>query len=56
LLDMAAGSAFEDDALGLHNSIRSEKGAAALAWDDTLAAYAQQVADTCDYKHSGGPY
>jgi uncharacterized protein YkwD len=38
------------------NAIRSLKGAVAFTWNDTLAAYAQQVANTCVFKHSGGPF
>jgi uncharacterized protein YkwD len=38
------------------NSIRLRKGADAFTWNSTLAAYAQQVANTCIFKHSGGPY
>jgi pathogenesis-related protein 1 len=45
-----------DQYLDAHNSIRSQKGAVALVWDDTLASYAQQVANTCVFQHSGGPY
>jgi len=52
----ARASASEADYLDAHNSIRAEKGAVALVWSDTLASYAQQVANTCVFQHSGGPY
>jgi len=45
-----------DQYLSAHNTLRAEKGAVALVWDDTLANYAQQVANTCVFEHSGGPY
>ena len=42
--------------LSAHNTIRAQKGAVALVWDDTLANYAQQWANGCKFQHSGGPY
>lgn len=40
--------------LSLHNSIRSEHGAAALTWSSDLAAAAKGWADKCVFQHSGG--
>jgi len=37
-----------------HNSIRAQHGAADLTWNDTLASEAQQWANGCVFKHSGG--
>jgi len=45
-----------DQYLSAHNTIRAQKGAVALVWDDTLANYAQQWANGCKFQHSGGPY
>lgn len=49
-------SSDEQAYLSAHNSIRSSKHAVALTWSDKLASYAQGVANTCVFKHSGGPY
>lgn len=44
----------------LQNAARADVGVAPLAWDDTLAAYAQRYAGErkgdCALEHSGGPY
>jgi uncharacterized protein YkwD len=40
--------------LQAHNSVRSQHGAADLTWSDNLAAKAQQWANGCQFKHSGG--
>ena len=45
-----------DQYLSAHNTIRAQKGAVALVWDDTLASYAQQWANGCKFQHYGGPY
>ncbi|KZS94118.1 PR-1-like protein [Sistotremastrum niveocremeum HHB9708] len=42
--------------LELHNNIRAVKGAGPLSWNTTLEAYAQSWADSCQFKHSGGPF
>ncbi|KAI0304841.1 CAP domain-containing protein [Russula brevipes] len=42
--------------LSLHNKFRQSHGANVLAWSDKLVAAAKAVADTCIFKHSGGPY
>lgn len=46
--------------LGHHNVHRANHSAADLVWDDTMATYAQQTADTCVYAHDtttgGGGY
>jgi uncharacterized protein YkwD len=40
--------------LKAHNDFRAKHGARALSWDNTLAAKAQQWANRCQFKHSGG--
>lgn len=40
--------------LQAHNSVRSQHGAADLTWSNDLAAKAQQWANGCQFKHSGG--
>ncbi|EKM57288.1 uncharacterized protein PHACADRAFT_208390 [Phanerochaete carnosa HHB-10118-sp] len=40
--------------LSAHNSVREQHGAAALTWNNELAAKAQQWADGCIFQHSGG--
>lgn len=57
-----AGSDFALEVLAYHNYVRDIHGAPALAWDQTLADYAQSYADylasdvTCPFAHSGGSY
>ncbi|SCV70294.1 BQ2448_1688 [Microbotryum intermedium] len=42
--------------LNEHNKFRAAHGANPLVWDDTLAKFAQDYANKCVFKHSGGPY
>ncbi|XP_059177205.1 uncharacterized protein LOC131956678 [Physella acuta] len=42
--------------LDAHNAERATAGIAALAWNDTLAEFAQAFIGNCVFKHSGGPY
>jgi len=49
-------TSFEEAYLTPQNNIRVQKGASAYTWNNTLAEYAQTVANTCVFKHSGGPY
>ncbi|KAA1468657.1 PR-1-like protein [Dentipellis sp. KUC8613] len=44
----------EQQYLSGHNSFRAQHGAAALTWSDELASKAQQWANGCVFKHSGG--
>lgn len=37
-----------------HNNVRSQHGAAPLVWSNNLASKAQQWANGCQFKHSGG--
>ncbi|EPT04257.1 hypothetical protein FOMPIDRAFT_1021941 [Fomitopsis schrenkii] len=43
-----------DKYLSDHNTVRAQHGAAALTWNNTLAAAAQSWANGCVFKHSGG--
>lgn len=40
--------------LNTHNSFRAKHGASPLVWDGVLASKAQQWANGCKFKHSGG--
>ncbi|KAF9478051.1 PR-1-like protein [Pholiota conissans] len=40
--------------LQAHNSVRAQHGAAPLTWNDNLSSKAQQWANNCVFKHSGG--
>ncbi|CAO1634766.1 unnamed protein product [Sympodiomycopsis kandeliae] len=52
-----AGLSADDEAvLEDHNEKRAQLNAPALTWDTTLAQFASQYADQCQFKHSGGPY
>ncbi|KAG6588723.1 hypothetical protein SDJN03_17288, partial [Cucurbita argyrosperma subsp. sororia] len=48
------------DYVDAHNAIRAEVGVEPLQWNETLATYAQNYAETkiasCEMVHSGGPY
>ncbi|RCV06399.1 hypothetical protein SEVIR_1G160400v4 [Setaria viridis] len=48
------------DFVDLHNAARADVGVAPIAWNNTVAAYAQTVAaersDNCALLHSNGPY
>lgn len=43
---------FENDILNQTNYYRREHNASALIWNETLATYAKQWAEPCDWKHS----
>jgi len=45
-----------DQYLSAHNTFRAQHGADPLTWNDTLASYAQNWVDACNFVHSGGPY
>ncbi|GFY90128.1 CAP (Cysteine-rich secretory proteins, Antigen 5, and Pathogenesis-related 1 protein) superfamily protein [Actinidia rufa] len=48
------------DYLNAHNAARAEVNVGAMTWDNTVAAYAQNYANSrindCNLVHSGGPY
>ena len=46
----------QTDILNSTNFYRFEHNATALAWNASLASYAQSWASHCRWKHSGGPY
>ncbi|KAH6665993.1 CAP domain-containing protein [Halenospora varia] len=46
---------FKRDMLAGQNWYRDQHGAIPLVWNDTIAAYAQNWANACNFKHSGGP-
>ncbi|XP_022148797.1 basic form of pathogenesis-related protein 1-like [Momordica charantia] len=57
-LSMAQNS--PQDFVDTHNAVRAEVGVWPVSWDATLAAYAQNYAnsksETCEMVHSNGPY
>lgn len=55
----AGGSASAADIktiLDAHNAYRAKHSAPPLKWSSTLANYAQNWSDNCQFKHSGGKY
>jgi len=52
----ASTSSDESTILAAHNAYRAKHSAPALKWNSTLASYAQNWSDGCEFKHSGGPY
>ncbi|KAB5541209.1 hypothetical protein DKX38_014183 [Salix brachista] len=48
------------DYVDAHNAVRAEVGVGPIAWNKTVAAYAQKYAnsrvESCELEHSGGPY
>ncbi|KAF9675767.1 hypothetical protein SADUNF_Sadunf09G0067100 [Salix dunnii] len=48
------------DYVDAHNAVRAEVGVGPIAWNKTVAAYAQKYANSrvqsCEMEHSGGPY
>lgn len=49
-----SGDADADEFLAAHNDFRANHGADPLTWSTELASKAQEWADKCDFKHSGG--
>ncbi|KAJ5104173.1 hypothetical protein N7532_004702 [Penicillium argentinense] len=49
-------SDFKDTVLQVSNDYRTTHDAGPLVWNDTLAKYARNWAETCIWKHSNGPY
>ncbi|KAK4689422.1 glioma pathogenesis-related protein 2, partial [Tremellales sp. Uapishka_1] len=50
------GDYMPEQYIGLHNAFRAQYGAGDVTWNDTMATYAVSAANTCVYKHTGGPY
>lgn len=49
-----AGQAFQSSVLNSTNYFRAQHQAQAVTWDATLADFAQNYAQGCDFKHSVG--
>ncbi|CBX90134.1 hypothetical protein LEMA_P062600.1 [Plenodomus lingam JN3] len=47
---------FRDVVLDVTNTYRKQHNATALGWNSTLADYAADWSEDCEFKHSGGPY
>ncbi|KAL4802795.1 CAP domain-containing protein [Aspergillus unguis] len=47
---------FKSSVLDTTNAYRAVHNASDLTWNDTLAGFAKDWAETCWWKHSGGPY
>ncbi|KAJ4716075.1 Pathogenesis-related protein 1 [Melia azedarach] len=60
LIQLSRAENLPQDYLNAHNSARSQVGVANIVWNDTVAAYAQNYANSriadCSLVHSGGPY
>ncbi|KAH9611938.1 hypothetical protein KSS87_022476 [Heliosperma pusillum] len=60
LLQISHAQNLPQDYVNAHNTARSAVGVGNIAWDTTLAAYAQNYANQrigdCALIHSGGPY
>ncbi|XP_030523317.1 basic form of pathogenesis-related protein 1-like [Rhodamnia argentea] len=58
--DVSAAQSSHQDFVDEHNAARAEVGVGPIAWNGTVAAYAQKYADErigdCNLEHSGGPY
>ncbi|XP_022148837.1 basic form of pathogenesis-related protein 1-like [Momordica charantia] len=57
---VAVANSSPKDFVDVHNAIRAENGVGPVAWNTTLADYAENFAktrvDTCEMEHSMGPY
>jgi hypothetical protein len=53
--DWTDDKAFENSILNSTNFYRREHNATALNWNDSLASYAQDWVDKCQFKHSVRP-
>lgn len=51
-----AAADLKTQALSAHNKLRALHQAPNLIWDDTLASYAQNYANRCQFRHSHSPY
>ncbi|KAF2845084.1 PR-1-like protein [Plenodomus tracheiphilus IPT5] len=47
---------FRDAVLNVTNTYRKQHNATALEWNSTLADFAADWSEDCEFKHSGGPY
>ena len=45
---------FQKAALNTHNADRARHGVPSVTWDNTLAQFAQNWANNCEFKHSVG--
>ena len=50
------GDDFKDAMLETTNQYREEHSASPLEWNNTLASFAKEHAEKCEFEHSGGPY
>jgi uncharacterized protein YkwD len=50
----SSSSGLESDMLSDHNSFRAQHGASSMTWNNEMAGKAQQWANGCVFKHSGG--
>src|SRR5262249_36318830 len=53
---LAQSATLKQEALVVHNALRSEYNAPPLQWDNKLATYAEHYASHCQFHHSGSPY
>jgi uncharacterized protein YkwD len=51
-----SAASFKEEVLAIHNQLRARHYAQPLVWDDQLAAYAENYASKCEFRHSSSPY
>ncbi|KAF8019714.1 hypothetical protein BT93_G0418 [Corymbia citriodora subsp. variegata] len=60
LIPLSVSQDSPQDYVDAHNAARSQVGVGPIAWDETVASYASNYANTlasdCTLVHSGGPY
>lgn len=53
--DYTKDSLFQSTILNVTNTYRKQHNATSLKWNDTLADFAKDWSEKCDFEHSGGP-
>lgn len=53
--EYANDETFQNTVLDATNLYRRQHNASILAWNDTLAEYAKDWSENCEFEHSGGP-
>ncbi|KDP25905.1 hypothetical protein JCGZ_22977 [Jatropha curcas] len=60
LVELSLAQNSPQDYVDAHNSVRAQVGVPPITWNRTVAAYAQEYANSrienCEFEHSYGPY